>query len=312
MAHHFAIFEPERDLADLVTLWQSTVGSQWPLSAERIQLVLNGPEAHHFALREEGRLIAFAATFQSPRGHDKVGHLAALLVAPDKQRRGIGSELHDVAFNYLQQQPGLRAIQLGSIYPRFWCGAPTNLPVAPFFARKGWHLDEIVYDMVRDLRDFSIPTRIVERMQREGIRFEVATPETIDALRAFEEREFYNWLRAVNYMASVGDYQDLLIAFDGERVVGSLVTSSPRSNPERTDVIWQGLLGEDAGSLGSVGVAVSERGRGIGIALVAYASEILKQRGVRNCYIDWLVLTDFYGKLGYENWRTYQPSWREL
>lgn len=305
------IFDATRDLADVATLWHDTVGQQWPLSTEHIGTILAGSQGHHLLVRESGKLVAFAATRQSMRGPDKVGHLALLLVAPHRQRQGIGSALHDAAMAYLIQQ-GVKAVQLGSIYPRFWCGIPTDLNVAPFFERKGWRPEDLVYDMVRDLGDFTLPANIAERMQREGIRFTTATPENIDALLQFEEREFYNWLHSFSYIASLHDYQDLLIAFDGERVVGSLIMSTPQSHPERTDVIWQGLLGEDAGSIGSVGVAASERGRGIGIGLVAYASEMLKQRGVRNCYIDWLVLTEFYGKLGYKIWRSYQPIWRPL
>jgi beta-N-acetylhexosaminidase len=63
--------------------------------------------------------------------------------------------------------------------------------------------------------------------------------------------------------------------------------------------------------MGSVGVAESERGRGIGLGMVAQASELLKERGVRNCYIDWVELTDFYSKVGYTKWREYSLSWRE-
>jgi beta-N-acetylhexosaminidase len=86
---------------------------------------------------------------------------------------------------------------------------------------------------------------------------------------------------------------------------------TPQSHPERTDVIWQTLLGHEAGGIAAVGVAQTARGRGIGIAIVARASEILKEAGVHNCYIDWVELTDFYAKLGYEKWREYRTSVRK-
>ncbi|GHO42350.1 GNAT family N-acetyltransferase [Ktedonospora formicarum] len=302
-------FDEERDLPGVVALWQEAIGQQWPLSAEHIKTIITGAQAHHLLIRDGEEIIAFVATYQSLRGSDHVGHLALLLVTPQRQRQGLGSTLHDAALTYLREQQ-VSTVQLGSIYPRFWCGVPDDLQVMSFFERKGWQPEEPVYDMVRDLGDFTLPEKIVERMRQEGIRFATATPETIEALKQFEEREFYNWSKYFSQFAEMGDLQDLLIAFDGERVVGSLIMSSPHSHPQRTDVIWQGLLGENAGSIGSVGVAASERGRGIGIGIVAYACEILKQRGVRNCYIDWLVLTEFYGKLGYKIWRTYYPIWR--
>jgi GNAT superfamily N-acetyltransferase len=61
-----------------------------------------------------------------------------------------------------------------------------------------------------------------------------------------------------------------------------------------------------------VGVAEAQRGRDIGIALVAYASEILKSRGVGNSVIDWTNLDSFYGRVGYQIWREYWVSFRGL
>jgi hypothetical protein len=43
----------------------------------------------------------------------------------------------------------------------------------------------------------------------------------------------------------------------------------------------------------------------VGTAMVARASEILRDRGVRTCLIDWTVREDFYGRLGYRRWRRY-------
>jgi beta-N-acetylhexosaminidase len=66
------------------------------------------------------------------------------------------------------------------------------------------------------------------------------------------------------------------------------------------------------GALGTVGVAAARRGQGIGLALVARGSEILKEQGINQCHISWVVLLDFYGKLGYRTWRSYKMSWRFL
>ncbi|HXR65263.1 MAG TPA: GNAT family N-acetyltransferase, partial [Ktedonobacteraceae bacterium] len=94
------------------------------------------------------------------------------------------------------------------------------------------------------------------------------------------------------------------------QVVGTLLMSTPQAHAERTDLVWRVLLGADAGSMGAVGVAEAEQGRGIGIALVARASDLLKERDVRNCYIDWVVITDFYARVGYKKWRAFQMSER--
>ena len=138
--------------------------------------------------------------------------------------------------------------------------------------------------------------------------------EDMPEVLAFEEREFPNWLKHYESCNRLRDYHDILVARDQNKngqVVGTLITSSPQSHPERTDVIWRVLPGYDAGSPGAVGVTPSEQGRGIGIALVSRASDLLKERGIRNCVIDWVVITDFYAKLEYAKWRAFHMSSRE-
>ncbi|HEX4206768.1 MAG TPA: GNAT family N-acetyltransferase [Ktedonobacteraceae bacterium] len=302
------------DAADAYALWQSALGQTWPIDANRFFQVLAGPQPQHFVVRDEQRVVGLAVTFQTRQGNNLMGHLAAIVVMPSYQHRGIGSALHDMALEYLRTAH-VGFVQLGAFSPRFWCGMPTNLPDAMrFFARHGWeYAAESVYDMTRDLSDYETPAKITQRMAQERITIEPAHQRDITQVLTFEQQHFPNWLIHFEQYADMGDFQDLLVARDDVgNIVGTLVMSSPQSHPQRPDVIWQSLLGQDAGSLGSVGVAESERGRGIGIALVARASEILKSRSVRNCYIDWLVLIDFYGKLGYSVWREYRGSWRSF
>lgn len=91
-------------------------------------------------------------------------------------------------------------------------------------------------------------------------------------------------------------------------MIGSLILYSLQSHPTRMDVLWQQLLGETTGAIGCVGVAESQRGRGVGLGIVAAASEIMCKRDVERCYIDWVVLIDFYGKLSYRIWRGYDMT----
>jgi predicted N-acetyltransferase YhbS len=47
-------------------------------------------------------------------------------------------------------------------------------------------------------------------------------------------------------------------------------------------------------------------GHGIGTALVACASEILRDRGAGTCHIGWTVRESFYIRAGYRPWRRYR------
>lgn len=300
----------ERDATTVFNLWQATVGSEWPLEASRLEHILAGPGSQHFLAQANGRAVGFVATRKE---EGNVGHISVLLVSPDWQRRGIGTALHQASLEYLHGL-GVSRVQLGGSSPRFFPGIPDNLPSAlAFFDKQGWKVDHVTYDLVQDLRKYATPSSIWQRMERERIRFSIATKESEAELLAFEEREFPGWLTAFQCVAMLGDYSDLLIGRDEVgRVVASLILYTPESHSDRSDVIWQSLLGKKLGAIGCVGVAEAERGRAIGLALVARGTELLVERSIDTCYIDWVVLTQFYAKLGYDTWRGYHMSWREV
>lgn len=70
------------------------------------------------------------------------------------------------------------------------------------------------------------------------------------------------------------------------------------------------MLGGMAGTIGCVGVAGNAQERGVGSAMVARASELLRDAGTRSCHIGWTVRESFYGRLGYARWRRYLMSRR--
>jgi beta-N-acetylhexosaminidase len=312
---HIQPYNASTDASAVFQLWQAALGEQWPISIDHLQQVLSASDTQHFVARAHNDdLIGFVATSQSQRQNERKGHILLLLVAPSYQRRGIGTALHDAALQHLHAA-GLRSVQLGGLSPRFWCGVPTDLPTAQtFFQVSGWSFSETVYDLVQDLHHYTTPSAIYERTAAEQIAIEPASPLDEPAILAFEQLHFPNWLPHYKLAASLGDHQDLLVARDqrDNGIVGTTLLYNAQSHPDRAHVIWQSVLGDDLGALAAVGVASSERGRGIGIALVARASDLLKQRGARNCYIDWVVLTDFYARLGYYPWRSYLMSQRDL
>ena len=303
----------DMDVTAIFTLWQQTVGQKWPLSVTHFRQTLASPEARHFIAKEDGQVVGLLAGLKRYGEEAEKAHITALLVAPNWQRRGIGTALYNTALEQFKAE-GVRHIQVGGGWPRFWPGVPANLPAGlAFFQEQGWNFDHTVYDIVQDLRRYKTPPYIHSRMVKEQVSFEVATHETIDEVLAFEMREFPGWVDHFQRVAGVGDYSDIVMARDitGE-VVAALATYSKLSHPSRCDVLWQPLLNRYTGAIGSVGVAEVERGRGIGLGLVAWASELLRDQGLASCYIDWVFLTEFYAKLGYEKWRVYQMGELEL
>jgi GNAT superfamily N-acetyltransferase len=308
-----------RDSAALVALWREVFGATWPLPPARAERLLTEGEpgtSRELLLAWEGqRPVGFTIVDHDPQqaAGERSGDLAALGVVPDARRRGIGALLHKAALATLAGR-GVRTVQLGGGAPRFWPGVPTSLPDAlAFFAAQGWEYSEQSHDMTQPLADYVTPPAVYRRAAAEAVEVSLATPERLAELFVFVEREFPEWAPDYRRIAGLGDTNDLLLAIDQHgRIVGALVLYTPRSHPSRSDVLWTTLLGERCGALGVVGVADAAQRRGIGSLLVGRGTELLRERGATNCLIGWTWALEFYGRLGYRLWRTYQMSWRTL
>ena len=225
--------------------------------------------------------------------------------------------LHEAALDHLRQA-GVGALRLGGggAY-RFWPGIPTDLPGAyAFFASCGWPLDpeQRSCDLVRDLSDYQMPAAMRARLAQEQVTIRPAREDEVADVLAFEAAHFPGWAGAFVYTAELGDFQNMLIAVDPRKgIVGTLMLHTPSSR-------WLGanMVVEDRcwGITSAASAPWAWRrangGRGIGIGMVAVGSEVLRDRGVGNCHIDWTRIVDFYGKLGYTVWREYWMSGRAL
>ncbi len=312
-------YNPDEDGDAAYGLWRATLDAEWPLSETRFRLAVTTSPLYQpgddFVAEEDGQIVGFVAT-QAQRAdyvQYRGGNIVVLLVAPEAQRRGIGRMLLEHAAAHLQQA-GMREAQIGGRVPRFWPGIPENLPGAKAFLEAcGWRFEGISFDLVRSLDDYVPPPGALERMAEQGVTLEPAGAADMPELLAWENREFSGWANEYHAAAALGDYADCLIARDhGGPIIGALLMYGPQSHPHRLDILWKSLLGENAGALNAVGVDPTARGRGIGLALVARGAAILKERGVGNCHIGWLVLVEFYGKLGYREWHAYDMTRRDF
>ncbi|KAI7880044.1 glycoside hydrolase, partial [Lichtheimia hyalospora FSU 10163] len=306
----------------LVNLWNDVYGADWPLTEDKIDLVLNNTQngKHWVATDVAGYVIGFVATQMvwDESAKKDTGEILLLAVSSLERNRGVGSQLHKQALTHLQQHD-LARIRLGSAAPRFFPGIPQDdASNEGFFARRGWKLDSIVWDLKSMGDALILPEGIMDRMQKEDIHFAAIRPEDIEQLYTFQQRYFPFWLSTYKHHAALGDYQDLIVARENNdttgRIVGSLlVYTTGQSNNQRTDLIWTDdkLFGKASGGMACVGVASEERGRGIGLGLVAYANQLLKERGVTKAYVDWVELLDFYRRAGYEPWRSYRMATRQ-
>jgi predicted N-acetyltransferase YhbS len=61
-----------------------------------------------------------------------------------------------------------------------------------------------------------------------------------------------------------------------------------------------------------MGLSPALRGRGLGLTLLDRSVQHLARLGVEEMIIDWTVLLDFYGQVGFVPWKRYQHGERTL
>jgi beta-N-acetylhexosaminidase len=311
--------DPERDRPLLERRWEAALGSVWPLTPGALDLVKEGLVAergdggNHSESgpgetdRAGHGLAAVAADPVDRAGRgvgvvavDPAGSIPLLVVDPAYQRRGVGTRLLEAGMARLGRL-GATTVALGSGGSDYiWPGVPDDLPGAVgFFRARGWGFDHTVIDLVADLRGYEAPAGVGERAGRAGVSIQVMkAPERAEVM-AFEAATFPDWVGWFERLDS-----SVLVARDrAGAVAGTLLFRGPLGA-----TIYEPLLGPDAGTIGCVGVAAPARGAGVGSAMVARASELLRDAGTRACHIGWTRRERFYTRVGYSTWRRYHMA----
>ena len=131
------------------------------------------------------------------------------------------------------------------------------------------------------------------------MRFELAGAGDAAGVIALQQRHFPDWKRSYERQLTVPG--TVLVARAAGRIVGTCTVEGPAEH----DFLWRALVRGAVGAFGCVGVDPAARGRGIGLAMVARACELLSARGAEVCYCAYTHLEDWYARLGFTRWRGY-------
>lgn len=312
-------YRPDQHEEAVYRLWQDSLGVQWPVPREvfrRITLSsgVYQPGDHTVAVVADS-VVGFVATQTRhiPGVPAPTGALLLVLVAASYRRQSVGRRLVAQALTGLKER-GVQEVQLGGGgRSYFWCGVPTTLPEAwAFFSACGWEERERSVDLIQPLGRYVTPAWVTERLRPGHITVGTARPAEAQTVLAFEEEHFPHWLYAFVQVAAEAAWDDLVVARapDGA-IVGTSLVLAPGSS-WWPGAVWDAPLGGSTGAVGPLGVREDQRKQGIGLALAAFVTEALQQRGARTSYVGWTWLTDWYGRLGYRVWTEYVMAWHLL
>jgi GNAT superfamily N-acetyltransferase len=303
----------------IASLWNSAANDEMPISNGFVHFntrpSTGGAQAGRIILDDAERPVGFILASAHPGApatmESQTGWVDAIAVAPPFQRQGIGRDLLDWAEAWLRDQ-GCTRVTIGSSLRPFVPGVPTELNSQGFFAASGyvpaWD-DGMVWDAARDLSDYTPPPDL----DRLPCAARPAQPGQKQELLNFLDQEFPGrWAyECSEFLNDGGRVSDYMLLWTEEGLQGACrLTFEDSAWPIERFYPYQ--LRRPWGQLGSIGIAASARGRGFGLALLDAGLRRLHNNGVNGCVIDWTTLLDFYGKVDFSPYRSYQQMAKAL
>ncbi|PLB52828.1 putative beta-N-acetylglucosaminidase [Aspergillus steynii IBT 23096] len=304
------------DLLPVLALWKKALPT-YPLLHESPERLLSRKNAHHFVVRGDTDLVGFCLLYTEEKRDVTCGYLAVLAVDPKKQGLGVGTALIEACRSWLKKEFKNPRLELGSSFPRFWPGIPTDLPseTQQFFVHRGFQLNPPSarsVDLYQDIRNFEVPVRYAARARERGYTFGPLKPEDFLKGLSGQKRNFSDneaWVQKFMDLDPTLYPSSIMTAWDyeGNQVAWALMLGS-ECDILRQDWVFPPMCGPRTGLIGCVGVDKAHRKNGIGLALVGHAIENMKNRGIEGVFVDWVALDGWYEQLGFEVWRSYRPG----
>lgn len=229
-------------------------------------------------LDSDGGLIGAAITNKNA--------VAAIFVREDKRNQGIGKRLLSAAEKDILSRGHKTAVLGVPIYQ----GAPINGDNIKFFEKRGYIGDYTTVNMAARLADFDID-KLDIYPSPEYIRFRYEMPGEHDKLlKAVNEVE-PNWVQYFSEPEEDNPEKTLI----AEDTRNGNIAGFVMSEPSGASFEHNGLK---TSAMGCVGVVPEYRRSGIGLRMVADGMQRLKEQGEQAVELTYIVLIDWYSRLG--------------
>ncbi|MEM7736710.1 MAG: GNAT family N-acetyltransferase [Deinococcota bacterium] len=311
------------DKTAVITLWNAYLERDHPLTMRLLEQSL---EAHTVAdwfvlAVAAGEVVGFV--WAKPAGWwastTTKAHLCGLAVVPAHCHQGIGSTLWKTLVTRLSAA-GIQHFRIAAEPKHLLAGIPqvASQDTWRFLQARGVTWGGLEHDLLVDLRH--IPdTNLAEGYQLIPITHDHPQGEHLLALMAQEfpgrwQAEVSERVeRGLTVLALMQEQPQLsLVGF----ACVFLADDATRHGYLGPSLNWAMSLSKEmmatTAGLGPIGMAASQRGKGLGLGLLTACLDYLKTQGTTHTIIDWTDLVTFYARVGARVWRSYQSAQLEL
>lgn len=310
------------DIPQLFDLWQRRWGQLFPLDQALWNQQTSGDPQHYrpdlSCVLYEAGLVGFIGVKTPPpipawpKQDPQSAWISYLLLEPGREE--LGKKLLEHSLNQLEQL-GYHKVAYGSDPWHFFPGLPLeDSPLEQLLLEAGFEAGGVAQDFHRILGNYQVPTKAIADLEKSGFQITPCGLEDVPRLLSFLAETFPGrwYYETVRRLQSELEPSNLLLLKSQQEVLGFCHLYPKHSRRIGPGLYWLRAFSPNPGGLGPIGVSEKVRGMGLGMALLGYGVERLKDLGAEEIVIDWTTLADFYGKLGFGAWRGYKAYWKLL
>lgn len=181
-----------KDMNQLTQAWNICLPG-YALPTSRMEVLLSNSDGHHFVAKKGEDLLGFCLAFTTSNDGRMAAYIAALGVLPQHQGQGIGTALLAAVRDHLRKEFGIFAFKIGSVFPRFWPGVPTDLSpnATKFLTHRGARLSSkrTVFDLYQNITDYQPAQKYLDRIAGK-FTFRALHPEDYEACIQGQKKNF--------------------------------------------------------------------------------------------------------------------------
>jgi len=297
--------------AELFDMYRtSELGTLWPIDSEKFEQILFGTndtnnETEVFIQEEENNIQGVIALKYKKEAPEDVAIIFEQVKKEDKNK-GIGSELLHKVLERATELGAKNIVLGGKVGSYFWPGIPDNLDCKDFFSKQGFEIKDGPVDMHQEITNWSADKEIFNRIEEQGISIRFANELDSEKILQFEKENFPNWYDSYyKRLITRKQYEKVFLAEKNEKI---LAVSELWDDGCNWDMLFKGKVGGG----GALGVSEENQGLGIGLAMKAWGTQKLKERGIQNVWIGWTYAVGLYEKLGFIVWRKFSKATKKL
>lgn len=312
---------------DIINLWNREVGFIYPISLDMFNQNINQLMLYKKAstvVYLDNKLVGFLLGKKYDNNPDipkyiNSAWISLVYVGVSYRKQGIGTKMLEI-FEERAKADGISKISLGADIDCFFPGIPNDFDnlTDRFFQKRGYDVRYYTHDLVKKLLHYKEDYQkylefLDEHKHLSKYDFRYAKENDKEKVLAFFEECFFGrwYYEAKEYFNNKDIKEEYLIALDNDKVIGFLRTNKCLINKISYNIMWKERFSKLVG-FGPLGVNPNYRKQGIAKMLLLRSIISAYDENYSDVLIDWTGLVAFYQRFGFETWKCYQYTNKEL